>query len=118
MKKLIVTLSILAILSSCKTTDDNTEPMGPEGRRGGQGRERGGQEGGERGKRPNPEELIAKMDANKDGKLSKEEIKGPLGEKFNEVDTNNDGFITLEELKKAPKPENQRPGQGGPGRRQ
>lgn len=110
MKKIIVTLSILAILSSCKTTDDTTEPIGPEGRRGGQG--------GERGERPNPEELIAKMDSNKDGKLSKEEIKGPLGEKFNEVDTNNDGFITLEELKKAPKPENQRPGQGGPGRRQ
>lgn len=48
------------------------------------------------------------MDANKDNKLSKEEIKGPLKDDFAKVDTNKDGFITKEELKKAPKPEDKK----------
>ena len=39
------------------------------------------------------------MDTNKDGKLSKEEVKGPLKEQFSKIDTNNDDFITEQELK-------------------
>ena len=100
MKKLIVILVILAILSSCKSFDDTIEPTG----------RRGQHENGEEGRRrPKLEKIIAKMDNNKDGKLSKEEIQGPLVEKFNEVDTNKDGFITLEELKDAPKRERKDP---------
>ncbi|MBT8244148.1 MAG: EF-hand domain-containing protein [Winogradskyella sp.] len=53
---------------------------------------------------PSADQLIAKMDANKDGKLSKSEIKGPLANDFSKVDTNNDGYISKEELEKAPKP--------------
>jgi Ca2+-binding EF-hand superfamily protein len=65
-----------------------------------------GQEGR---KRPTIEELFKQMDANKDNKLSKEEIKGPLKEDFTKIDLNKDGFLTKEELKKAPRPERPRP---------
>ncbi len=58
----------------------------------------------ERKRPPTFKELLEKMDANEDGKLSKKEIKGPLKEHFDKVDANEDGFITEEELKKAPKP--------------
>lgn len=50
------------------------------------------------------EDLLKRMDTNKDGKLSKEEVRGPLANHFSKIDSNNDGFITKEELKKAPKP--------------
>lgn len=53
---------------------------------------------------PTFKELIKEMDANEDGKLSKNELKGPLKENFAKVDTDEDGFITEEEFKKAPKP--------------
>ena len=50
---------------------------------------------------PSVEELM-KMDANKDGKLSKAEVKGPLAKKFPKMDLNSDGFLTKDELEKAP----------------
>ena len=50
------------------------------------------------------EDLLKRMDINKDGKLSKEEVRGPLENLFSKIDLNNDGYITKEELKKAPKP--------------
>lgn len=53
---------------------------------------------------PTFKELLEKMDANDDGKLSEKEIEGPLKEDFIKVDTNEDGFISEEEFKKAPKP--------------
>lgn len=53
---------------------------------------------------PTATEILKKMDENKDGKLSKEEVKGPLKEDFKKIDTNEDGFISKEELEKAPKP--------------
>lgn len=55
--------------------------------------------------RPKPGALIAKLDLNKDGKISKEEAKGPLKKNFEKRDINKDGYITLEELNKAPKPQ-------------
>ena len=51
------------------------------------------------------------MDSNKDGKLSKEEVKGPLLNDFSKIDTNNDGYISKEELAKAPKPQGGNPPQ-------
>ncbi|WP_372756626.1 EF-hand domain-containing protein [Mariniflexile sp.] len=56
-------------------------------------------------KPPTTAELIKQMDANEDGKLSLEEVKGPLKESFTKIDTNEDGFLSKEELDKAPKPE-------------
>lgn len=53
---------------------------------------------------PSYQELLKKMDENNDGKLSENEVEGPLKNDFSKIDTNEDGFITEEELKKAPKP--------------
>ncbi|MFT5892982.1 MAG: Ca2+-binding EF-hand superfamily protein [Dokdonia sp.] len=55
-------------------------------------------------KPPTYAKLLEKMDANEDGKLSQEEVKGPLKKKFTDVDTNEDGFISEEEFKNMPKP--------------
>jgi hypothetical protein len=54
--------------------------------------------------RPTFSDLLMKMDANKDGLLSSQEIKGPLSEMFSKVDTNGDGFISEEEFNKMPPP--------------
>jgi Ca2+-binding EF-hand superfamily protein len=56
--------------------------------------------------------MFAKMDANNDSKLSKDEVQGPLSEKFTEIDSNKDGFLSKDELKNAPRPERQGGGQG------
>lgn len=63
--------------------------------------------GGERQskERPTVAEIFKQMDKNEDGKLSKEEIKGPLKNDFAKIDSNEDGFLSKEELEKAPKPE-------------
>ena len=53
---------------------------------------------------PSFSQLLKEMDKNDDGKLSKDEIKGPLKEDFAKIDANEDGFITEKEFKKAPKP--------------
>ena len=55
-------------------------------------------------KPPTFKQLLKQMDTNEDGKLSKEEIKGPLKNDFEKVDLDEDGFITEKEFKKAPKP--------------
>jgi len=122
MKRNFLKITLVAIvlsITSCKTTSDagnDTASRSTEnrGQRGGQQRG-GGQEGGQqRGQRPTSDQIIAQMDANKDGKLSKSEVKGPLENDFSSVDTNNDGFLTKEEIDNAPKPER---GQGGGGQR-
>jgi len=53
---------------------------------------------------PSAKEILKQMDDNKDGKLSEAEVKGPLKEDFNKIDTDEDGFISKKELEKAPKP--------------
>ncbi len=58
----------------------------------------------ERKEPPTFKELLEKMDANEDGKLSKKEIKGPIKSDFAKVDTDEDGFISEKEFEKAPKP--------------
>ena len=103
MKKLILSLALVALLSSCNSTQKTTETSTANESRTAQ----------VKGERPNPEEMFTKMDANNDGKLSKDEVQGPLKEKFSEIDSNSDGFISKEELKNAPKPERQGGGQGG-----
>ncbi|MFD0836206.1 EF-hand domain-containing protein [Mariniflexile aquimaris] len=96
--KLGITMLSIVLLAACKSSEgDNKNGAAPRGQ--------GGQ--------PSVEKLLAEMDANKDGKLSKTEVSGPLKNDFSKIDTDNDGFITEAELKNAPKPERQG-GQGGP----
>lgn len=59
-------------------------------------------------KPPTFSELLKKMDANEDEKLSEDEVKGPLKEGFAKIDINEDGFITEKEFKKAPKPKREK----------
>lgn len=53
--------------------------------------------GGRRGP-PDPKDLLARMDKDKDQKVSAAEAEGPLKRDFERVDANKDGFLTLEEL--------------------
>lgn len=50
---------------------------------------------------PQPEQIFAFMDANKDGFIAKEEAQGPLVQYFGNIDTDKDDKITLVELKTA-----------------
>lgn len=53
---------------------------------------------------PEFSDLLEKMDANEDGKLSQDEVKGRLKEHFSKIDADEDGFISEEEFKNAPRP--------------
>lgn len=53
---------------------------------------------------PSASQLISEMDADEDGQLSEDEVKGPLAKDFSTVDSDGDGYITEEELENAPKP--------------
>jgi hypothetical protein len=56
------------------------------------------------GDRPSSDELMSRMDANGDGKLSKSEVRGPLQTDFDQLDSNGDGFLSSSELKNAKPP--------------
>jgi Ca2+-binding EF-hand superfamily protein len=59
----------------------------------------------ERKEPPTFAQLLKEMDANEDGKLAKDELKGPLKDDFTKIDTDEDGYISEKEFKNAPKPE-------------
>lgn len=70
----------------------------------------GGREGGARGKRrgpPSAAQLLERMDADNDLKISKAEAKGPLAGDFDNLDSDADGFLTSKELS-AMKPKGRR----------
>jgi hypothetical protein len=71
-----------------EVAQDRSQQLGMQG---GQGQQRG---------RPNLHQIFSEMDSNKDGKLSKIEVKGPLSRDFSKLDNNSDGFITKQELEK------------------
>lgn len=58
---------------------------------------------------PSVIELLTEMDEDKDGQLSRSEVKGPLEQDFDRIDLDKNGFLSVEELKNAPKPEGERP---------
>ncbi|WP_405576749.1 EF-hand domain-containing protein [Winogradskyella sp. Asnod2-B02-A] len=100
--KIAVTMLSIVLFASCKSTSDSESNDGTSKKR------QGGQ--------PSVTQLLSEMDSNKDGKLSKDEVKGPLANDFSKIDTDKDGFLSEEELKNAPKPDRQ--GGGGQGRPQ
>ena len=90
--KIVMLFVIVFSLAACtaKTTETPTESETTEKSKRG---------GGQKGKRPQFADLLAKMDTNKDGKLAKSEVKGRLQDNFAKADTNGDGFITEDEFK-------------------
>ncbi|WP_055448434.1 EF-hand domain-containing protein [Lacinutrix mariniflava] len=94
----IAVVTLVVIFTSCGTTNSNTTTSKSE-----QTERRVGKQGG--GERPNAAQMLEQMDTNNDGKISKDEAKGPLKDGFSKIDTDSDGFISKEELEKAPKPE-------------
>jgi len=44
------------------------------------------------------QEVFGRLDANKDGKISKDEARGLVKEHFEQIDTDRDGFITFDQL--------------------
>lgn len=58
----------------------------------------GGHEGHHR---PGPGHFLKKVDADKDGKVSKAEFTAQGDKMFGEADANKDGYITAEEMKAA-----------------
>jgi Ca2+-binding EF-hand superfamily protein len=87
--KLAILVVITTLSISCKTkaqtTDTNVEKR---------------QQKSPNGQPPSVQEIFAKMDTNKDGRLVKAEVKGPLQRDFSKIDSNRDGFITRKELAK------------------
>ncbi len=68
------------------------------GGRGQGGRGQGGRRGGGGG---DPKAFFDRMDADKDGKLTKEEMPERMADRFDSLDADEDGSVTLEEMKKA-----------------
>ncbi len=50
--------------------------------------------------KPTFDQVLSKLDTNKDGKIAQSEAKGPLEHHFKEIDTNGDGFISKAEFVK------------------
>ena len=114
MKKQLSSIAIVALLisfTSCKSSSDtaNTSAKSEQSEKRGQPRQRG--------ERPDAATILGEMDANKNGKLSKDEVKGPLQQNFSKIDSNEDNFISKEELENAPKPERSGGQNGRPQRR-
>ena len=58
--------------------------------------------------RPTSSRIIAEMDSNQDGKLTPEEVKGPIAIDFNTLDANKDGYLDINELDRAEKKQGKR----------
>ncbi len=97
--QLVITGGVLLCLgfTQCKSTEQ-TAQQPPANRN--QNQQQSRQQGP-----PSVDELFAKMDVNKDGKLSLEELEGPLKNDFSKIDTDGDGFLSRAEIEAAPKPQ-------------
>ncbi|MEQ8880421.1 MAG: hypothetical protein RLQ12_12345 [Cyclobacteriaceae bacterium] len=65
------------------------------------------QQGGRQQGPPSFAQLLTEMDADKDGKLARSEVKGPIANDFSTIDANRDGFLVESELANAPAPQRQ-----------
>jgi len=59
-------------------------------------------------------DIFERMDANKDGKISKEEAKNRIADAFDRIDTNKDGYIDKDELRRFVARNMADGGRGGP----
>ena len=109
--RILATTLALSLASICLAQQDGTFPPGGQG--GGQGAP-----GGQGGQRPrmDPAQMLERMDANGDGKLSKDELPPQLAERmFERGDTNKDGVLDKTELEAMAQAGPARGGQGAPG---
>lgn len=93
-------LAVVMFMGGLLAATSLTSAQPPGGNKGGRGGGKGGGFGG--GKAATAEELVAQMmafDANKDGKLTKDEVTDQrLSRLFDRADANKDGVVTREEL--------------------
>jgi hypothetical protein len=83
MKISLPLLAALALASPAIAQQDSPPPMAPGGGL------------------PSPEQIVAFMDADKDGLIAKDEAKGPLAQHFDFIDADKDAKVSLAELKTA-----------------
>ncbi|MEQ9307453.1 MAG: EF-hand domain-containing protein [Marinoscillum sp.] len=98
MNKTLKTIALVAIAStmmSCASQNTQTTSQNQ-----GNTRQQGGRQ-----QPPSFAQLLSEMDTNKDGKLSKSEVKGPIANEFSTIDTNEDGYLSEQELENAPAPQ-------------
>jgi HlyD family secretion protein len=72
-------------------------PQTPRGDATTQGGPNGGAEGGPR-RGGDPAQMFARMDANQDGMLSKDEVRGGMADRFAEIDSDSNGSLTSAEV--------------------
>ena len=87
--------AVNAIMNNKTPNPNVTKSIGCGIKAGGSDARRGGPKGP-----PSPEKILADMDANKDGKISKDEARGPLAGDFERLDADKDGALTVAELSK------------------
>ena len=110
LKNIKFSLLVLGIVMfiSCKSNGQSNSNERPS-------RDEQGGQGDRKGPPPSADEIFAQMDADENGLLEENELKGRIKNDFAKIDADQDGFISKEELEAAPKPE-RRGGQGGGGR--
>lgn len=107
MKNIFKTVALGAItmfMVSCASQKDkkDTDNQRPVNQQGTVGQQQGRQQ---QGGPPSFAQLLSELDANKDGKLEKSEMKGPLENEFTKLDTDEDGYLSESEFKKAAPPQ-------------
>ena len=124
----LIVVSTIVMASSCEAFQGRPDRQGPPGggrggpgggQRGGPGGERGGfQRGGPGGERGGPGAMevpiIQALDADKDGKISAEEMQNAASA-LATLDKNGDGFLDHDEMMPARRERGGRGGRGGQG---